>query len=169
MFGFDTWLWVLVIASTVASVSMRAAQANDMRNKRAQATQDYYNKLQQHNQKQAAFSSSQKSSKDVRLNAQKYSLISDQLVEDATRREGQSKQNIERNRPLRKLLADVGNKYASSTVSFVKPEDVLLIAKGDFNETPGFLKQPDFTKFKFNVEKFNTNFLGEVEDDGFAN
>lgn len=165
MFGFDTWIWVLLIASTVASTSMRIQQANDARNARQQAVQDYYNKLQQYNQQQNAFASARASSKDARLNAQKYSLISDNLTADATRREGESKQAMEKKRPLKQLFNDFGNKWAAGSIAFVKPKDVLLISKGDFNKTPEFLKEPDFLQFNFDVEKFNTNFLGEVKDE----
>lgn len=160
MFGFDTWVWVLLIASTAYSIHGQVEQANKVR----AARQDYYNKLQQYNQKQNAFASAKASSKDARLNAQKYSLISDNLAADATRREGESKQVMEKKRPLKQLFNDFGNKWAAGSIAFVKPNNVLLISKSDFNKTPAFLKEPDFLQFNFDVEKFNTNFLGEAKD-----
>lgn len=166
MFGFDTVMYILWAISLIYSGVTYSMNASKAREAKKQAIQQYYQALQKGKTESTVFKASQASAKTSKENAQKYSIISEQLQEEATAREQQTRPDAytgHRPRTTKQRQKDFGNKYAAREE---KKEDFIgsgvelhlavpLLSRNDFAET-------SFTKINFDVEKFNTNYLGEA-------
>lgn len=150
---------MFMIASTVYSVASSFQRKSELASKRQAAIQDYYRQLQRGQTQSRVFTASQRSVKDVRAMADRYTSISQQLVEEASAREKFSRSEGK----YRDVLArqrSFGNKYSANREIFQptpddKPETILL-ARSDFGQTP------DVFQTKFNIEIFNYNFIEEA-------
>lgn len=162
MFGFDTVMYILWVASIIYSGVTYSQNASKARDAKKQAIQEYYRAVQKGQTESRVFKASQASAKTAKDNAQKYTIASEQLQEEATAREQQTRPDAykgHRPRTTQQRQLDFGNRYAargSKEDSAAKLHlEIPLLSQVDFADT-------SFTDRKFNVENFNTNYLGEA-------
>jgi len=164
MFGFDTAMIILWIASMIYSGVTYSQNASRAREAKKQAIQEYYQSLQKGQTQSRVFKASQASAKSARDNATKYTVASEQLQEEASAREQQTRPDAykgHRPRTAGQRQKDFGNRYAAKQQQEDRPDglhmEVPLLGQSDF-------AQRDFLQYNFDVEKFNTNYLKEVKD-----
>lgn len=155
---------MLSVLSTVYSVMSSAQKKSQMASDRDMALRNYYQQLQKGQTASTVFQASKASVRSARLNAQKYSSISEQLVGEAAARERYSQEQRSKEakyRDLRSRQVTFGNSYAARRSMFGMSEGTpdktdILLARSDFGSLP------DAFESKINVEIFNTNFFGEA-------
>lgn len=160
MYAVYTMAAIMMITYSAASYAQQKSAAASARQ---QALQGYYNELAQGKTKSQAFASSKASSRSIKMQAIKYSNISEQLVGEAAAREKYSRsKDYNRSEPAR--LKAFGNKYAAKTKTLKTSGYTLkdLLSGGSFEEGATFVQKPDFLKSNFAVENFNTNYFEEV-------
>lgn len=165
MFGIPAAvIWIIAILSTVYNVMSTAQKKSQAADARRSAIQDYYRQLQKGQTESRVFKSSQASTRDMRLQARRFTQASEQLVEEAAAREKfsqtqRSKEAQYRDLKARQIMFD--NKYSTKRSLFMpspeggKETDVLL-AQENFGELTGIFST------QIDVEIFNNNYFGEA-------
>jgi hypothetical protein len=139
------------IMAITASVAMSAQNASKARDAQRQATEDYYRQLQKGKIESNAFKTSQASYKSTKMQAQKYSLISEQMQMEAQAREtfkGTRQQTGYRPRTDEQRLRDFQMFHSAKSISMLEENKVLE-------------EQDLFKPYNFGIENFNVNYFGE--------
>lgn len=168
MFGFDTVMYILWIASMIYGGVSYAQNAAKAREAKARAIKEYYQALQKGKTQSTVFKAAQASAKTAKENATKYTVASEQLQEEASAREQQTRPDAytgHRPKTTSQRLKDYGNKYAAKDAQAEDgktEEDLLMIhlrmpllSKQDFTKV-------NFMQYNFNVENFNNNLAKEA-------
>jgi len=165
MFGFDTAMLILWVASMIYSGVTYSQNASRAREAKKQAIQEYYQSLQKGQTQSRVFKASQASAKTARENASKYTVASEQLQEEASAREYQTRKDAyEGYKPktTAERMKSFGNKYAAKEQAKgeEEKEDMLhmqlpILSRQDFTKM-------DFLSYNFDVENFNNNFAKEA-------
>lgn len=140
------------IMSLTYSIAMAARQASQAKQAQADAVKNYYAELQKGKVQTKAFESSKGSFKDVRMQAQKYSLISVQMQKEAAAREsfrGTRQDPGFKPRTDKQRLQDFNLSYSAKSISMETEDKVLEM-------------QDLFKPYNFGVENFNINYFGEA-------
>lgn len=158
---FEIVSLILTILSTVYSVASSAQAATKLKDAQKQAEQDYYRALQKGQTQSRVFKASSASAKTAEENSQKYTAASEQLADEASAREKQSRPDSYsgyKPRNTKQRMQDFGNKRAAKAYEEENANlhlQLPLLTFVDFSNR-------DFLKTNFNVENLNTNYLGEV-------
>ena len=136
------------IMMTTYGVVTAAQQKSKAASERSSALKSYYNQLAKGKTQSQAFASSKGSFKDVRMQASKYSGISEQLIQEAQAREKVrgSRQSWAGYKPRtsQQMMQDFGLVYAGKSIDMGTEEIELS-------------KQDLFKPYNFGVENFNNN------------
>lgn len=145
MYAAYTMAAIMMITYGVASAAQQKSKAAS---ERASALKSYYDQLAKGKTQSQAFASSRGSFRDVRMQASKYSGISEQLIQEAQAREKVrgSRQSWAGYKPRtsQQMMQDFGLVYASKTIDMGIEEIELS-------------KQDLFKPYNFGVENFNNN------------
>ena len=162
MFGFDTVMLILGVASMIYSGVTYSQNASRAREAKKQAIQDYYHALQKGQTQSRVFKASQASAKTAKENSQKYTIASEQLQEEATAREKQTRPDAytgHRPRTTQQRQKDFGNKYAAREKDLGDSEqvglhiEVPLLSRNDYADR-------NFLKMNFNI--FQCKMVGKL-------
>jgi len=161
MGAFEVVSLILMILSTVYSAASSVQNASRLKDAQKQAEQDYYRALQKGQTQSRVFKASSASAKTAEGNAKKYTGASEQLANEASAREKQSRPDAYsgyRPRSTKQRMQDFGNKRSAKAYEEEDPNLHLQLPLLNFVD----FSNRDFLKTNFNVENLNTNYLGEV-------
>jgi len=145
MYAAYTMAAVMMLTYGVASAAQQKSRAAS---EREAAIKSYYDQIAKGNMQSKAFASSKGALKDVRMQASRYSGISEQMIREAQAREDVrgSRQSWVGYRPRtpEQRMKDFGLIYASKSIDMGSEE--IELAQQDL-----------FKPYNFGVENFNNN------------